>query len=927
MQLFPVHDSEVILRRSGREAGGAGAGSSSFFLRAGEDFEAVVAIKTQFGPVLGKEALHMMQEIHLLPEGVMQRTGEPTLSAQTGTATFQMHFNRSGDFEVSAAVKCNGVSHTIGKQICVKVVPGAIRFASLDTKASAEVGEQLQLRLKMSDKDVFGNTIELPLSAHAKADLADLSLRCTWIHKGKEAPLNLLQPVVVDGDLLVAKPQLLLPGNHTFRIDTSGQTLTADVEVSPGLPHSVRLIGDGKPHVLQRRRWCSKIDLLNGQDAVVRISGDQLSVELAPMSENGGRTYPLQFETVTCEASVWGCSLSNVESSAMLPALTLFLLEPHDAPRAGTYRLQVKRVSDGFELSCDPSTIHLDLPLDPAAWTSQELAQCLRLDDRFVIALEDSQRVKNVVTIHTTRSWAMGGGFGGVCWGGRMAGEGGQALQSTGAPALFPSLGMPVLISTVDHVVKDEFDAEIDGKDLIERGPQLAWSRLKDGLFLGRRFSNQKEKDEAENRIRGFTKQLFEKHTLAGLGKGRYQSSVAKSISESDLNIEPDPLDTGGYSEIFRGHYEGQPVAVKIPLVKDRGLEVSDHTACMMQELERELTVMKSCRHQNVIQVKGLMVGPGRIGIVMELCDSSLAKRIQEQAGTTNWAESVRLLMDGTAGLDFIHQQKGTTHGDVKPDNLLIQKGRLKVADFGLATVRRTITNLTGKESRKGTTFFMPPEKLIGRGSNLSSTDVWAFGCGIANVVTGRSPFSEDKSEQALLVSLRQKKPVYKRAHVRPGCPEKVLEIIDRCTQYDPTLRPTMTEVGEELRRVLQGIQSQDGFALPALWQERGCLLDSSELMECPQGSRDHDLIKARVEEEMCDEEGTRPTVLKVEMNANVDLLRRYDLEKKKVAGENGGDANEVWLWHATRSDGAEQSILKNGFDLNRCGGSHNESN
>jgi len=72
---------------------------------------------------------------------------------------------------------------------------------------------------------------------------------------------------------------------------------------------------------------------------------------------------------------------------------------------------------------------------------------------------------------------------------------------------------------------------------------------------------------------------------------------------------------------------------------------------------------------------------------------------------------------------------------------------------------------------------------------------------------------------------------------------------------------------------------------------------------------------------------GTLPTVLKVEMNANVDLLRRYDLEKKKVSRENDGDANELWLWHATRSDAAEQSILKNGFDLNRCGGSDSEPN
>ena len=90
----------------------------------------------------------------------------------------------------------------------------------------------------------------------------------------------------------------------------------------------------------------------------------------------------------------------------------------------------------------------------------------------------------------------------------------------------------------------------------------------------------------------------------------------------------------------------------------------------------------------------------------------------------------MQLGRDGACGLEFIHQQKRTTHGDLKPDNLLIQQGRLKVADFGLATVRRTITDLTGDVSRKGTMYFMAPEKLMGgEGADQQSTDVWSFGC------------------------------------------------------------------------------------------------------------------------------------------------------------------------------------------------------
>ena len=815
----------------------------------------MVAIKGPLGPLTGPHMEPLLQQVCLLPESLIKMTGEPIWSSvsETGVACFRVRIEKSGEYEVCAVVKCSSVSQAIGRQMRVKVAPGLPRFEALDAKESAEVGEQVRLVLRLSDTDMFGNKIDMPLSTRARADLTALSFQAVSVHEGKESPLNLTPPVLMDDGLLLAEPQLLLVGLHTFRIRSSGQELSANMRITPGLPHCLRLIGEGKPRVLQQRRWCSKIELLNRHSFAESFSGQQVSVELVPTSSCSDARYPCQIEAVTCESA----------SGTMVQSLELFLAETDDAPRAGTYSLRVKRASDEREMTCEPSTIHLDLPLDPAAWTSQELAQSLRLDG--------------------------------------------------------------LLASAANEVLKDNFDAEIDGKDLIQRGPAKAWSRLKDGLikgglFLGRPLKNQQEQDDAETQIQAFADALFERHTLAGLGKGRYKSSVAKTIPESDLNLEPNSFDTGGNSKVFRGHYDGRPVAVKTPLVNNRGLEMSDYTEHMMQEVERELTVTKACRHQHVVQVIGLMVGPGRIGIVMELCDTSLAKRIQhhiqDSAATMNWAETVRLLMDGAAGLTFIHQQKRTTHGDLKPDNLLIQEGRLKVADFGLATVRRTITNLTGQPP-KGTTIFMAPEKMLNRAPDQPSTDVWGFGCVMANVATGKTPFFEDKNEQMLRVSWLQRKPVYEKEHALQGCPQDLLEIIDKCTQYDASKRPSMSEVEDGLRAILHGIQSQDGFRLPAPWQERACFLDSSErLIECPAGSRDYDLIRCRLEHEM----GSALTVLKVEMNANVDLLRRYDLERKKISGENGGDANEVWLWHATSRECAEKSILKNGFDLNKCG-------
>ena len=205
------------------------------------------------------------------------------------------------------------------------------------------------------------------------------------------------------------------------------------------------------------------------------FSGREVSVELVPTGGGSSRSYPLQIDAETCESSVKGCSLPDDESSTMVLELSLFLAETNDAPPAGTYGLRVKRATDECVLSCEPSTIHLDLPLDPVAWTSQDLAQSLRLDG--------------------------------------------------------------LLASTSIEPLKDEFDAEIDGKVLVQRGAQTGWILLMHSLFLRRRFSDRQEKDSEEAHIQKFAKSLFERHTLAGLGKGKYRSSVAKSISESDLNL------------------------------------------------------------------------------------------------------------------------------------------------------------------------------------------------------------------------------------------------------------------------------------------------------------------------------------------------------------------------------------------------------
>ena len=247
----------------------------------------------------------LLQQVCLLPESLIKMTGEPIWSSvsETGVACFRVRIEKSGEYEVCAVVKCSSVSQLIGRQMRVKVAPGLPRFEALDAKESAEVGEQVRLVLRLSDTDMFGNKIDMPLSTRARADLTALSFQAVSVHEGEESPLNLTPPVLMDDGLLLAEPQLLLVGLHTFRIRSSGQELSANMRITPGLPHCLRLIGEGKPRVLQQRRWCSKIELLNRHSFAESFSGQQVSVELVPTSSCSDARYPCQIEAVTCESA------------------------------------------------------------------------------------------------------------------------------------------------------------------------------------------------------------------------------------------------------------------------------------------------------------------------------------------------------------------------------------------------------------------------------------------------------------------------------------------------------------------------------------------------------------------------------------------------------------------------------------------------
>jgi len=514
LELFPVDSSEVVVRCGKRQAGGAGEGSSSFNLWAGEDkLEVVVTIKTGFGlvdPVVAESLMHGIV-LQSLPEKVLVRQSEPRFSPSTGEVIFSVCIEKAGEIEISAAIMMpslkdrpqnlkqtqqgSRIVKTIGGRagiIRVTVQPGAMQFQNLIAtkenmlaeKVEFERGEQIKLVWQLGISDQFGNPFsDLDLEAFA----TDLRLEGLWTHRGiyEDVPLRLSHPpTCTEAGILVGVMDLQVLGEHTFRIKCSSlqsrfssHDLFTTVQVVPGIPHSLQLIGKGQSKPLSQRRWYCKAKLLNkhGFSAIaVYTNISEISVDLVPLvpSSGGGgasNSKNLAFEKVVLTKtldSVKGCSLADVDAT-LLQELEIVYLEPDNPTCEGDYHVRVKMGRQA--ISCYPKTIHLDFPLDPKSWSSQDLAKSIQYG-----------------------GWEMPG-----------------------------------------DVLKDNFGAVVNGKDLVESRDPV--KLLEKCLLCIKKFANKEEEEDAETQVKQIADGVMQKYQIANLGKGNFQSSVAKCMSESDL--------------------------------------------------------------------------------------------------------------------------------------------------------------------------------------------------------------------------------------------------------------------------------------------------------------------------------------------------------------------------------------------------------
>jgi hypothetical protein len=173
----------------------------------------------------------------------------------------------------------------------------------------------------------------------------------------------------------------------------------------------------------------------------------------------------------------------------------------------------------------------------------------------------------------------------------------------------------------------------------------------------------------------------------------------------------------------------------------------------------------------------------------------TLAEHVRTR-GPLPAAEVTRLVQEVAWALAYAHRN-GVIHRDVKPENILLERGtgRALVTDFGIA---RLTGDAPGREELLGTPRMVSPEQAAGEPVDGRS-DLYSLGVVAFFALTGRYPFEGDTAGQLLAQHLTMPAPPV--AAVRPGVPRALAQAVDRCLSKPPEARYA---TGEELAVALQ---------------------------------------------------------------------------------------------------------------------------
>jgi tetratricopeptide (TPR) repeat protein len=242
-------------------------------------------------------------------------------------------------------------------------------------------------------------------------------------------------------------------------------------------------------------------------------------------------------------------------------------------------------------------------------------------------------------------------------------------------------------------------------------------------------------------------------------------------------------VDRGGSALVFHARETGtnRDVALKV-------MRPDLSAALDTYRFQREIEIAGRLQHPNILPVIQSGVADGSLFYTMPFVPGGTLRSRLGAQGPFSIADTVRVARDIALALDHAHAV-GVIHRDIKPANVLLDGSTTLVADFGIARAMTVATGDTITESGVsiGTPEYMSPEQGLGEKNLTASSDIYALGCVVYEMLAGEAPFT-GPTAQAIIARHCHETPRSIRV-IRPSMPYGVERAVMKALAKTPVDR------------------------------------------------------------------------------------------------------------------------------------------
>jgi serine/threonine protein kinase len=256
-------------------------------------------------------------------------------------------------------------------------------------------------------------------------------------------------------------------------------------------------------------------------------------------------------------------------------------------------------------------------------------------------------------------------------------------------------------------------------------------------------------------------------------------------------------LGRGGMGEVWLARDErlNEEVALKFLPPEVRADPVA------LDDLRRETARSHRLAHPHIVRIHDLHENPGEPAfIAMEFVDGPTlsGQRLEQSDRVMRWDELRPLVQQLCAALDYAHSE-GVIHRDLKPANLMRDsKGRLKLADFGIAAMVSDSVSRVSAQRTSGTLAYMSPQQLAGQRPTVGD-DIYALGATLYELLSSKPPFfSGDLTHQIMREPTEPLEERLTALGINNPVPADVAALVMACLAKEPGQRPKSAQAVAE---------------------------------------------------------------------------------------------------------------------------------